>query len=686
MNKNINSTSPEPMISKPDELVNLDIYPHLRYNILNTEKNCRDPITENSYYCFTCKQSVCPECGIEEHKEHLLIQRENCLKYDDTFFTEIEQIINHSFELDKVKKEFISTLNSNFNTLQKNIEEMKVKKEKEINEIFSWLNHNLIELQTNFSNLKQKTINYFHETEKFFALNSNNIDEENSIFLMNFELLNLCDNKNIQVLSCINTLKENLTNYRNDIQLISRKVSNTINEFITLGETFQSKNQFDDFYWDVNSRLSVYNEHIEKTKQNICNSYNKTGSYKYLDDLVKILDSKNKKGIQYIFNQNFFNNHTASSNKLLRNTDSSKNLIRTRGNSHSKLLLTPSKPSTKNILNKSMSKMVRSKSNVSLRNENTITVDMVSLDSRTKQRFFSYAVIDIYNKYFSLKKSPRKSFDINARIYQTYQQRQFILKELAKPIVGTNEIVIFNENSNSSKKIKVKLSKETYGYNKFPDGVRHILIDNSKLFITGGKDAFGNPLNIALMFDIFSYELTKIDSMVYPHAYHSIEFLENYDCFIVIGGENSNLCEIYDLYTQKWNKIPSMNYSRASPSIFFDQTTSDVYSIFGMEGAVSKKKNYSEVIEVLELNDISCGWIKVDYYKSSMIDLKENYVDVCPFTREKLLIRGVRNMRSNKRIYALFDMTKNEIVQASEKVLEQLRKEENKIKVYTKNI
>ena len=207
-----------------------------------------------------------------------------------------------------------------------------------------------------------------------------------------------------------------------------------------------------------------------------------------------------------------------------------------------------------------MSKMVRSKSNVSLRNENTITVDMVSLDSRTKQRFFSYAVIDIYNKYFSLKKSPRKSFDINARIYQTYQQRQFILKELAKPIVGTNEIVIFNENSNSSKKIKVKLSKETYGYNKFPDGVRHILIDNSKLFITGGKDAFGNPLNIALMFDIFSYELTKIDSMVYPHAYHSIEFLENYDCFIVIGGENSNLCEIYDLYTQQVMFIQSLEW------------------------------------------------------------------------------------------------------------------------------
>ena len=47
-----------------------------------------------------------------------------------------------------------------------------------------------------------------------------------------------------------------------------------------------------------------------------------------------------------------------------------------------------------------------------------------------------------------------------------------------------------------------------------------------------------------------------------------------------------------------------------------------------MEGSITKKKNYSEIIEVLELNDISGGWIKVDYYKSAMIDLKENYVDI----------------------------------------------------------
>ena len=679
----------EPMIMKPEELVNLDIYPHLRYNILNSDKNCKEPITENSYYCFNCKQSVCPECGIENHKEHMLIQRENCLKYEDTFFTEIEQIINNSFELENLKQEFIERLNENINGLRNKVEEIKMRKENEINDIFNWLNDNLSELKKNFYNLKNKMINYYNDSQTFFSFNNNsNIDEENSIFLMNFELLNLCDNKNLKVLSCINSLKENLSNYKCDIQMTTSKVSNVLNEFLPCkeSETFQAKNQFDDFYWDVCSRISVYNEHIKKTKKNICDSYNRTGSYKYLEDLVKILDSKNKKGIQYIFSQHFFNNcnnniTNSSANRVLKGNESTKTLIRTRGSSHSKLILSPSKPSKPN-LNKSMSRM-RSKSNASL--NNNITTDSISLNTRTKQRFFAYAIIDVYNKYFSCKKMPRKSFDINARIYQTYQQRNFSLKESAKPIVGSNEIMIFDSNTNKSKKIKVKLNKDEHGYAKFPDGVRHIVIDNTQLFILGGTDQMKNTLNIALLFDLCTNEITKIEPMLYSHAYHSVEFLENYDCFIVVGGEKSGACEMYDLYTQKWTKIPNLNHPRANTNLFFDQTTSDIYAIFGMEGSITKKKNYSEIIEVLELNDISGGWIKVDYYKSAMIDLKENYVDICPFTKEKLLIRGVRNMRTNKRVHALFDMAKNEIVIAEEKILEHLRQEENKIKIYTKN-
>ena len=76
-------------INKPKELKEFDALTHIKKNIINSDKNCKEEINEYSYYCFTCKHSVCGECGIYEHKDHLLIQRENCLNYDNTFFNEI---------------------------------------------------------------------------------------------------------------------------------------------------------------------------------------------------------------------------------------------------------------------------------------------------------------------------------------------------------------------------------------------------------------------------------------------------------------------------------------------------------------------------------------------------------------------------------------------------------------------
>ena len=92
------------------------------------------------------------------------------------------------------------------------------------------------------------------------------------------------------------------------------------------------------------------------------------------------------------------------------------------------------------------------------------------------------------------------------------------------------------------------------------------------------------------------------------------------------------------------------------------------------------KNNNSEIIEVLELNDISSGWIKIDYYKGSNVNLKQTLVTVVPFTRDKLLIYGGKNSRVNKHLYALFLMTKNEIIKADEKILEEIKREEKKIK------
>ena len=90
---------------KIDELKYFDAISHFKENINHFDRNCKDPIKETSYYCFTCKHSVCNECGVYDHKEHLLIQRDNCLNYDNSFFNDISKVIEDGLNLDSKKSQ-----------------------------------------------------------------------------------------------------------------------------------------------------------------------------------------------------------------------------------------------------------------------------------------------------------------------------------------------------------------------------------------------------------------------------------------------------------------------------------------------------------------------------------------------------------------------------------------------------
>ena len=100
----------ENLKDKTQELKKFNVLPHFKENIVHTEKNCKEQINEYSYYCFTCKHSVCNECGIYEHQDHLLIQREKCLNYDKTFFNEISKIIDDSISIQDIKNNIIQKI------------------------------------------------------------------------------------------------------------------------------------------------------------------------------------------------------------------------------------------------------------------------------------------------------------------------------------------------------------------------------------------------------------------------------------------------------------------------------------------------------------------------------------------------------------------------------------------------
>ena len=119
---------PKDKINKPIELKNFDAISHFKENIIHFTKNCIEPIKDSSYYCFTCKHSVCDECGVYEHKEHLLIQRDNCLNYDSSFFNEIAKIIEKGINMDNKKSQIKIDISKSIEKLKEELDILEKEK------------------------------------------------------------------------------------------------------------------------------------------------------------------------------------------------------------------------------------------------------------------------------------------------------------------------------------------------------------------------------------------------------------------------------------------------------------------------------------------------------------------------------------------------------------------------------
>ena len=577
---------------------------------------------------------------------------------------------------------------------------------------------------------------FYIKNKKFFNEKKNN-DQDNTIFLMKYEFMTLCNNKNKEVIKGVNELKKEYENYEKSIKIQSDKIIEEINNLLGYKKP---RDKFDDYYWDVKFRVKTYDEHINKVQKGIFDILSQSGDINDLHDIVRVLDSKNKKGIQYIFNQDYFNNpqqtqDVNNGNDSLNNTNKKQNKelnLTTKGNKNSgnnkkkngenrtnkknNYIRLNRYNSPKKNIGRSASAMhspsVKSETisrcdstrtrpnnkrfgspNITYYKKTVFNEDLkyilkklgiktyndIILDDKIKQKYFTYSIIDLYNRLFI--NQARKSFDNNARIFADYNERNSKLKEYIKPVINTNEVIVYNPTIDKSKKIKLSLNKRNYGYDKFPSGCRHLYIDN-KLYICGGVDELNMPISICLVFNSITNTIQRINDMCVPHAYHSMEYLDNYDCFLVMGGENNKCVELFDIFTNKWSRLPDLNVPRANLNIYFDEFTSEIYALFGMIGNVSQKHIHnSEIIEVLELNDISSGWCKVDYYKGSSFDLRNELVTTLPFTRNKILIYGGKNVRDGGKLFGLFLIDRMEVIKADKEVIEKIKCEQKKIKL-----
>ena len=97
-----------------------------------------------------------------------------------------------------------------------------------------------------------------------------------------------------------------------------------------------------------------------------------------------------------------------------------------------------------------------------------------------------------------------------------YTQRYNKLKEKAKPIIGTNQIQLYDLVTKKITKKVLNLTKEEHGYTLFPEGCRHILLGNN-LYITGGTDMYRMPINIVLLYEK-TYKISRFIKIIHKKS------------------------------------------------------------------------------------------------------------------------------------------------------------------------
>ena len=508
--KETNNNQEQSSIINNKDSTKINIYPHLRQNILDPGKNCKHKL-DHAYYCINCKCSTCEKCSIKNHENHKLILKNDYINFDPKTLEETKKLIKESYSFENKEENVIKMMESQASRLHAKVDEIKEKKINEIKKSFLNAKNNIKEL-INFVNSVEQMIDKFYTNNKKFFNEKKNNDQDNTIFLMKYEFMTLCNNKNKQILKSANELQKQYENYEDSIKNQSDKVVEELNKILGYQKP---RDKFDDYYWDVKFRVKAYNEHIDKVQKGIFDILQQTGDINDLQEIVNVLDSKNKKGIQYIFNQDYFNNPqqtqdgnsgtgntslndtskkpnkelnlTAKDNKnnggnsnRKRNADNKtnkknnyirlnrynspkKNIGRSTSSVHSPSVksetisrcdsATRTRPNNKRFGSPTLTHYKRTVFNEDLKyilkKLGIKTYKDIILDDKVKQKYFTYSIIDLYNRLFI--NQARKSFDNNARIFADYNERNSKLKEYIKPIVNTNEIIVYNPTIDKSK-------------------------------------------------------------------------------------------------------------------------------------------------------------------------------------------------------------------------------------------
>ena len=634
--------------------VKLDIFQHLKLGVQNKEKNCRcDNSIEKKFYCIPCKISCCTKCTLEEHKMHLLIangdfdmQPNNIQKS----FQALEDLLEKDElfrNVEQKRQELIKEVEKTYNELNQMINEWKNFKINEINELFAELIDNMKNVNDKKKESKAALNHYAKKYKDFLSLGDKNKDPNNTMFLINYDLLNISYMWSDSLNKLGKAIGEDMDDYKQREQMKNKYITNEVHEllFNKEDEDLESHEKIDekflplvklkveikDFNADklqeIDKRMNKFNKGVDSFKQAVLNSVNKHGNYKDIDKENNIFEHRKVKGAENLFSQ--------------RKADT------IRGDDNNMIL--PEKQ---------------------IKNKNDIT-----LDNQVLNKYFAHVLTDIYDQYFRIPTIELQSSHADLKLKAGEETEDE--SNIAKVIEGTDRIMIYDKKACKLTKKKVNLQKNPHGYTKFPLGCRSVLVGD-KLYITGGKDEYKEYPN-ALIYDRKTEKIKRIMDMQNARCYHTMVFNEVFETMMVIGGENNETVEIFDPLSNRWQLLPELNVPRAIPLFHFDEGRGNMYALFGVEGNYLNS-NYTDVIEVLDLTEIKQGWMKINYNNKARMDFK-NYLNIYPLNDYLLLIYGAFESRASKRNACVYHLIKAEMNIINKNLMDDLRNEAKNNKV-----
>ena len=628
--------------------VKLDIFQHLKLGVQNKDKNCKcDNSIDKKFYCIPCKISCCTKCTLEDHKMHLLVVKGDFDMEPKTIqksFQVSEDLLEKDElfrNLEQKRQELIKEVEDTYNKLLKMINEWKAYKINEINELFGELIDNIQKINEKKKESKAVLNNYAKKYKDFLSLGDKNKDQNNTMFLINYDLLNICYIWSDGLDKTGKSIENDMDDYQKREKGKNKYICDEVHDllFNRDDEDLETHEKIDpkflplvklkvelknfnaDQLKDIDKRISKFNKGVESFKQAVLNSVNKHGNYKDIEKENNIFEHRKVKGADNLFSQ--------------RKTDANKD--------DDDNYLSPGKQ---------------------IKNKNDVI-----LDNQVLNKYFAHVLTDIYDQYF--RKPTIELQSSHADLKLKTSEGGDDEKDIAKVIEGTDLIMLYDKKACKLTKKKVNLQKNPHGYIKFPLGCRSVLVGD-KLYITGGKDEFREYPN-SLIYDRKTEKIKRIMDMQNPRCYHTMIFNEVFETMMVIGGEFNDTVEIFDPLTNRWQLLPELNIPRAIPLFYFDEGRGNMYALFGVEGNYLNS-NYTDTIEVLDLTELDQGWMKINYNNKARMDFK-SHMNYYPLNDYLLLMYGAFESRASKRNACVYHLIRHEMNVIDKNLMDDLRNE-----------